>query len=174
MRKGNSLNPRNGWDRGILVPWAFKQDQLQPFAPLFFWKFSIFFTFILGSPFLLPRGPIMRKGNSLNPRNGPDRALSVPGAFKLDQLQPFAPLFFWKFSILFTFILGSPLLLPQMANNEKREFSQPQIWMRQRDFSALGLQTGPIAAFCTSLFLKIFHLFHLHTGEPILITPEGQ
>ena len=48
---------------------------------------------------------------------GQDWGVSVPGAFKLDHLQPFKPILFWKFSNFFTFILGSPLLLPQRANN---------------------------------------------------------
>ena len=57
MRKGNSLNSRNGWDRGVSVPWAFKLDHLQPIKPILFWKFSNLFTFILGSPFLItPEG----------------------------------------------------------------------------------------------------------------------
>ena len=36
-------------------------------------------------------------------------------------------------------------LLPQRTINGKREFLQPQKWMRQRVFSALGIQTGPFA-----------------------------
>ena len=205
MEKGNSHNSRNGWDWGVLVPGAIKLDHLQPFKPLLFWNFSNFFTFILGSPFLLPqranfgswenfpppnmdetegfeclghsnwticsplshfcseifptfslsywgahsyypRGLIMRKGNSPNSRNGWDRGVSVPGAFKLDHLQPFKPILFWKISNFFTFILGSPFLLPQRANYEKGEFSQLKKWMRQRGFSAWGLQTGSFAA----------------------------
>ena len=43
-----------------------------------------------------PRGPIMGKGNSPNLRNGQDREVCVPGAFKLDHLQPFAPIKFWE------------------------------------------------------------------------------
>ena len=43
------------WDRGVSVPWAFKLDHLQPFKPILFWNFSNFFTFILGSQFLLPQ-----------------------------------------------------------------------------------------------------------------------
>ena len=35
-----------------------------------------------------PRGLIMRKGNSPNSRSGLDRGVPVPGAFKLDHLQP--------------------------------------------------------------------------------------
>ena len=46
--------------------------------------------------------------------------------------------------------------------------------MRQRVFSALGIQTGPFAATGAPFVLEIFTTFHLHTGEPILITPEGQ
>ena len=46
--------------------------------------------------------------------------------------------------------------------------------MRQRGLGAWGIQTGPFAALCTSHILKLYHLFHLHTGRPILITPESQ
>ena len=45
-----------------------------------------------------------------------------------------------NFSNFFTFILGSPFLLPQRANNGKGEFSQLQIWMRLRGLSAWGIQ----------------------------------
>ena len=90
--KGNSCNFQYGWDRGVSVPGAFKLDQLQPFKPLLFWEISNFFTFILGSQFYYPRGLIMGKGNSPNSRNGWDRGVSVPGAFKLDHLQPFKPI----------------------------------------------------------------------------------
>ena len=135
------------------MPGALKLDHMQPFKPILFWNFSNSFTFMLGSPFLLPqranngkreilatsnldetegfqclghsnwticsplspfcseifptfslsywgahsyypRGPIMRKGNSSNFQYGSDRWVSVPGAFKLDQLQPFKPLLF--------------------------------------------------------------------------------
>ena len=54
-------------------------------------------------------------------------------------------LLFYKFSIIFTFILGGQFLLPQRAKIEKMEFIQPQKWMRQRVFSAWGIQTGPFA-----------------------------
>ena len=39
----------------------------------------------------------MKKGNSPNSKNGLDRELSVPGAFKLDPLQPVKPILFFKF-----------------------------------------------------------------------------
>ena len=55
IRKENSSNLKSGWDRGFSVPGAFKLDHLHPFKPLLFWKFSKFFTFILGGQFLLPQ-----------------------------------------------------------------------------------------------------------------------
>ena len=35
-----------------------------------------------------------------------ESGISVPGTFKLDHLQPFAPIKFWKFSNFCPFILG--------------------------------------------------------------------
>ena len=91
------------------------------------------------------RGLIMGKGNSPNSKTEWDRGFPVPCAFKLDHLQPIKPLLCPEISNFFTFILGGQFLLPQRANNGKREFSQLQKWMRQRVFSALGIQTGPFA-----------------------------
>ena len=68
------------------------------------------------------------------------------GEFKLDHLHHFKTFLFWKLSIFLSFILGGQFLLPQRANNGKREFFQSQKWMRQRVFSAWGIQTGPFAA----------------------------
>ena len=71
-----------------------------------------------------PRGPIMGKGNSPNFKIGWDRWFSVPGPFILDHLHPFKLLLWWTFSNSPTFILGGQFLLPQRANNGKREFTQ--------------------------------------------------
>ena len=60
----------------------------------------------------------------------------MPGAFKLDHLHPVEPILFSKFYNFFTFILGGQFLLPQRANNEKREFTQLQKWTRQRACSS--------------------------------------
>ena len=68
----------------------------------------------------------------------------MPGAFKLDHLQPFKPILFWNFYKVFTFILGSPFLLPQRANNGSWENFPFPIWIRLRGFSAGGIQTGPL------------------------------
>ena len=39
------------------MPGAFKLEHLHPIKPTWFWKISIFFTFILGCQFLLPQRP---------------------------------------------------------------------------------------------------------------------
>ena len=46
--------------------------------------------------------------------------------------------------------------------------------MIQQIFNAWDIQTGPFAAPYDHLVQKLSELFHLHTGEPILITPVGQ
>ena len=69
MGKGNSPNSRNGLDRGVWVPGAFKLDHLQPIKPILFSKFYNFFTFILGAISYYPRGPILRKGRFANSKS---------------------------------------------------------------------------------------------------------
>ena len=93
-----------------------------------------------------PRGLIMRKGNSPNSRIRPDRGVSVLGPFNLDHLHPFEPLLSSEFSNFFTFILGGQFLLPQRANNGKREFIELQNWMRQRILGAWAIHSGPFAS----------------------------
>ena len=75
---------------------------------------------------------------------GGDRGFSVPGAGKLDRWHPFKSLLFSTFFI--SSILGGQFLLPQIANNGKREFFQLQKWMRQKVSSAWGSQIGLFAS----------------------------
>ena len=96
------------------------------------------------------------------------------GAFKLDHLQPRQLLFLQESFMFFTFILGGQFLLPQRTNNGKVEFTQLQNLMRQMDFNAWGIQTGPFAVHLAHFVQKYFCIFQLHTGESFLITPEGQ
>ena len=56
----------------------------------------------------------------------------------------------------------------------KGELTQLQNWIKQIDFNALGIQTAPFAVHSAHFVLKIFQLFHFHTAEPFLITPEDQ
>ena len=93
----------------------------------------------------------------------------MPGSFKLDHLQPFEPILSQMIFNFFTFILGGQFLLPQRANNGKREFIQLQNWMRQRGFSAWGIQPGPFAALWAHFVLEYFQLFHFHTGSQFLL-----
>ena len=146
MGKGNSPNSRNGCHRGFSVPGAFKLDHLQPVKPILFFNLLIFHFYYWESNSYFPKGLIMGKGNSPNSRIGLDRGVSVPGAFKLDHLHPVKPILFSKFYNFFTFILGGQFFLPQRSNNGKREFSQLHKRMRERGFSAWGIQTGSFAA----------------------------
>ena len=57
----NSSNFKTEWDRGVLVLGTFKLDHLHPFKLFLFWKFSNFFTFILGGQFLLPQRANLEK-----------------------------------------------------------------------------------------------------------------
>ena len=49
MGKGNSPNFKIGWYSGFSVPGPFNLAHLHHFKPFLLWKFSNFFTFILGS-----------------------------------------------------------------------------------------------------------------------------
>ena len=93
-----------------------------------------------------PRGPIMGKWNSSNPKSEWERGFSVSGAFKLDHLQPIKPILFQKIFNFFTFILGGQFLLPQRANNGIRKTIQLKKRAILVDFSALLIQAGPFAA----------------------------
>ena len=106
------------------MPGAFKLDHLQPIKSLLFPNVCTFFTFILGGQFLLPQRANIGKRESPNFRRDLDSGFPVPGALKLDHLQPIKPLLFPNFYNFFTFILGGQFLLSQRANNEKREFTQ--------------------------------------------------
>ena len=111
MRKIESTKNRN--DAGDSVAGAFKLDHLQPVKAILFSKFYNFSTFILEANSYYPRGLIMRKGNSPNSKKGWFRGVSVPGAFKLDHLQPVKPILFSKFYNIFTFILGANSYYPR-------------------------------------------------------------
>ena len=118
--------------------------QTGPFAAHFVLANFNLFHFYTGRPILITQRANSGQGQFSQPES--DRGGSVPGALKLDHLQPFKPILSWTFSNFFTFILGSPFLLPQRLIMGKGKISQLPIWMTQRDFSAWGLQTGPFAS----------------------------
>ena len=116
-------------------------DHLQPVKSILFLKFYNFFTFILEANSYYPRGLILRKGNSPNKRNGPDRGFSVPGTFKLEHLQPVKPILFRNFS---------------------------NFWLWYLKLTAYGIQTGPFVACWANFVWKFFHLFILILGSQCL------
>ena len=135
MRKWESSNLKNGWDRGDSVPGAFKLDHLQSFKSLLFWKFSNFFTFILGGQFLLPQRTNNCKRGIFKPRKWVRQYL--PRALKLDHLQLIELLLLWYFPQLMQFYaMEQSIVLPPRGpgNNGKREFF---------GVPSKGIQTGP-------------------------------
>ena len=98
------------------------------------------------------------RGNSPNSQYGWDWGVSVPGAFKLDHVQPFKPILFWNFSNFFTFILGSQFLLPQRANNGKREILPTSNIGDSGGFQCLGPSN-----WTTCSPLSQFHSEHFQT-----------
>ena len=97
-----------GWYKGVWVPGAFKLDHLQPVKPILFLRFSDFFTFILGAHSYYPRRLIIGKGNSPHSKYGWCRGVWVPGAFKLDHLQPVKLILFLRFSNFWLSCWGVP------------------------------------------------------------------
>ena len=114
----------------------------------------------------------------------------MPGAFKLDHLHPVKQILFYKFykfppcTLLSQFYFtnfttfkllywGANSYYPRgwMAENWKN--GNLPLWVRERDFSAWGIQTGPIAAFYANFVPQILQFIQFHAGRPILITPEG-
>ena len=108
---------------------------IPPFSPLY-WEANSYY----------PRGLIMGNGESPNSRIEWEWHFSVPGAFKLDHLQPIKELLFPYFSNFSTFILGGQFLLSQRANIGTWRITQLKNWMRVATLSAWGIQTGPFAA----------------------------
>ena len=92
-----------------------------------------------------------------------ERGISVPGAFKLDNLQPFKPILLLKFSSSFTFILGSPFLLPQRANYEKREILPTSNMDETEGVQCLGISNwticSPLGPFCPRRFSNFSLLY---------------
>ena len=80
----------------------------------------------------------------------------MPGAFKLDHLQPFKPILSWKIFNFFHIILGSQFLLPQRANYESWEnFPFPNMDETER-FECLGQSNwiicSPLSQSCSQKF----------------------
>ena len=131
------------------------------------------------------RAPEMINGKSLGPAKynlefsqlqiWPSHSFSVPVVFILKCLQPsqatqrhffyFPHIHIWKQISNFYYL---------RAKYGKMEFDQLQNLLGQMNINPWDIQTEPFAAHSAPFVLKCFKLFHLHTGELFLITPEGQ
>ena len=147
MGKGNSPNPKNGWFRGVSVTGAFKLDHLQPVKPFLFPKFSNFCTFIVGGQFLLPqRANNEKREFSQLQKMDDSEGFQCLGHSNWTICIPLNPFWSGKFPPFSLSYWEANSYYPRGPIMEKREFFQPQKWMRHRVFSALGIQTGPFAS----------------------------
>ena len=93
-----------------------------------------------------PRGILWEKGilptSKMNEREG-FQYLGHSNLTICSPLSHFCSDIFATFTLSYS---GDHFLLPQGANNGKREFFPPKKWIRQRVFSAWGNQTGPFAS----------------------------
>ena len=105
---------------------------------------------------ITPRGIIMGKGIHPTSKLNETRGFQCLGHSNWTICSPLSPFCSKKVSTFFTFILGGQFLLPKWPNNGKREFSQPQNWMRQRVFGAWGIQTVPLASLGAHFVQEIF------------------
>ena len=144
-----------------------------PLSPICTKRFSTFSPSYWEANSYLPQRANNGKGAFIQLQNWMRQGFSSAWGIQTGPFAAHWALLFQKIFNFFSFILGGQFLLPQMANNGKGRFIQLQNWMRQGVFSAWGIQTGPFAAHWTHFVPEDFQLFHLHTGRPILITPEG-
>ena len=93
------------------MPGAFKLDHLQPVELISSQIFSTYsHTLHTGSPIIYyPRERMAEKGKGNHSTIDEEKEFSVPGAFKLDHLQPVELILSQKFSTYLTFILGVQL-----------------------------------------------------------------
>ena len=156
------------------MPGPFKLDHMQLIESILCWKIFNFFTFILGGQFLLPQRANNGKREILATSNMDEtEGFQCLGHSNWTTCSPLSHFCSDKFQFVSSLYWEAISYYPRCLIVGKEEFSQFQKRMRQWVSSAWGLQTGPLAALCTSHFVKISYLFHFHTGRPILITPEG-
>ena len=144
--KREKSNSRNECDRGVQCLEHSNRTICSTLSPICSGKFQFVLCLYWEANSYYPRGLIVREGRFSNSKTEWDRGFWVPGVFKRDHLHPYKPLLFWKFSISFTFILGSQFLLPKRAINGKGEIFQFKKWLKQRVLGAWGIQTGPFAS----------------------------
>merc|ERR1739842_70987 len=124
-----------------------KLDHLQPLEPILFPKFSNFFPFILGSPFLLPqRANYGSWENFLFPNMDETEGFQCLGHPNWTICSLLSQSCFPNFSTFPLSYWGAHSYYPRGLIMGVGRISPFPIWMRPRGFSAWGFQTGPFAA----------------------------
>ena len=121
--------------RVFSVSGAFDLDLLHLLKPLLILKFFQFPTSSWEANSYYPRGPIMVKGNSYNPKCESNRGFSVAGVSKLDYLHYFKPFLIWPFSNLNHFHFGRRGTLEKFCFQNKSEVRFNLTNKRLLDFS---------------------------------------
>ena len=104
---GKRDSSKSEWYTGVSGPGAFKLDHLQPVKLILYQNYSTYLIFILGSP--IPYHPRAENEKRDSLSSEWETGVSVPGASKLDHLQPDELILFRNFSIMLIFILGGPI-----------------------------------------------------------------
>ena len=120
---------------------------LSQFCSLIFHTFTLLYW---GANSYYPRERKAENGKRELSRNGWEAGVSVPGAFKLDHLQPFKPILLLKFSNFLTFLLGanSYCLREGITENGNREFtSRGRSCPFKLDMSSKGRPAGEKSSF---------------------------
>ena len=97
-----------------------------------------------------------------------DRGDSVPGASKLDHLQPVKPILFWNFSNFWLSYWGVPI---PYYPRKMRKWNSPNL-SKTEGFECKGHSNWTICNHLSQFCSEIFPTFDFHTGEcQFLITP---
>ena len=96
----------------------------------------------------------------------------MPGAFKLDHLQPVEPTLFSKFYNFFTFILEANSYYPRGLIMREGIHPTPEMDLTE-GFVCLGHSNWTICTLLSQFYFPNFTFFSLSYWRPILITPEG-
>ena len=134
-----------------------KLDHLQSVKLILSRNISNLSAFILGSQFLLPQRERKAENGEMEFSQPEwDTVVWVPGAFKLDGLQPVKPILFLTFSNFYIFILGSQILItPERGRLKMGKWNSPNL-SKTQGFECLGYSNWTICSQCgakNTLFL---------------------
>ena len=99
--------------------------------------------------------------------------VSVPGAFKLDHLQPVEPIVFWNLSKFCTFLMERPILITPERGWLKTGNLKSHNQRVKVGFQCLGHSNWTICGQLRQFCCFNFPIFSLLYCRPILITPES-